>query len=127
MQPPDALIKQGIEELPVAGDGRQSGTSGSPSVLHISPESAIGGGLALLQTGDTVRLDLNQRTLDILIDAGEMQRRRDAYSQAELQNQTPWQEIFRGLTGQLETGMVIEDAVKYQRISQTRGIPRDNH
>ena len=127
MQPPDALIQKGIEELPVAGDGRQSGTSGSPSILHISPESAVGGGLALLQTGDRVRLDLNQRTLDILIDAGEMQRRRGAYMQAELQHQTPWQEIFRNLTGQLETGMVLEDAVKYQRISQTRGIPRDNH
>lgn len=127
MQPPDALIKQGVNELPVAGDGRQSGTSGSPSILHISPESAVGGGLALLQTGDGIRLDLNTRTLDILIDDDEMQARRDAYQQAELSHQTPWQEIFRNLTGQLETGMVLENAVKYQRISQTRGMPRDNH
>ncbi|MDJ0683575.1 MAG: IlvD/Edd family dehydratase [Alphaproteobacteria bacterium] len=127
MQPPDALIKAGVEELPVAGDGRQSGTSGSPSVLHISPESAVGGGLALMQTGDMVRLDLNTRRLDLLIDESEMQARRDAYQAAELAHQTPWQEIFRNLTGQLETGMVLEDAVKYQRISQTKGIPRDNH
>ena len=127
MQPPDALIRKGVDELPVAGDGRQSGTSGSPSILHISPESAIGGGLALMETGDRVRLNLNTRTLDILIGDDEMARRRDAYQQVDLQHQTPWQEIFRSLTGQLETGMVLENSVKYQRISQTRGMPRDNH
>ncbi len=127
MQPPDALIKAGVDELPVAGDGRQSGTSGSPSILHISPESAAGGGLALMQTGDLIELDLNKRTLDLLVDDAEMQRRRDAFQQAELKSQTPWQEIFRNHTGQLDTGMVLEDAVKYQRISQLRGLPRDNH
>ena len=127
MQPPDALIRKGVDDLPVAGDGRQSGTSGSPSILHISPESAIGGGLALMETGDRVRLNLNTRTLDILIGDDEMARRRDAYQQVDLQHQTPWQEIFRSLTGQLETGMVLENSVKYQRISQTRGMPRDNH
>jgi len=127
MQPPDDLIKAGIDELPVAGDGRQSGTSGSPSILHISPESAIGGGLALLKTGDMIRLDLNKRTLDIQIDDKEMERRRASYVQQELQSQTPWQEMFRSMTGQLENGMVLESAVKYQRISQTRGLPRDNH
>lgn len=127
MQPPDDLIKAGVDELPVAGDGRQSGTSGSPSILHISPESAIGGGLALLKTGDMIRLDLNKRTLDIQIDAAEMERRRAGYVQKELESQTPWQEMFRSMTGQLENGMVLESAVKYQRISQTRGLPRDNH
>ena len=127
MQPPDDLIKAGVDELPVAGDGRQSGTSGSPSILHISPESAVGGGLALLQTGDMIRLDLNTRTLDIQIDDAEMERRRKNYVQQELQSQTPWQEMFRSMTGQLENGMVLENAVKYQRISQTRGLPRDNH
>lgn len=127
MQPPDALIKAGVNELPVAGDGRQSGTSGSPSILHISPESAIGGGLALMKTGDQIRLDLNDRRLELLISDEEMAARRDAYVAVTLEHQTPWQEIFRDLTGQLETGMVLENAVKYQRISQTKGIPRDNH
>lgn len=127
MQPPDALIKAGVNELPVAGDGRQSGTSGSPSILHISPESVIGGGLALMKTGDQIRLDLNQRRLELLISDAEMDARREAYQAVTLEHQTPWQEIFRDLTGQLETGMVLENAVKYQRISQTKGIPRDNH
>ncbi len=127
MQPPDHLIKQGVEELPVAGDGRQSGTSGSPSILHISPESAVGGGLALLQTGDNIRLDLNKRTLDLLIEPAEMEARQSAFQLAEVTHQTPWQKIFREHTGQLETGMVLESAVEFQRISQTRGIPRDNH
>ena len=86
-----------------------------------------GGGLALLQTGDMIRLDLNTRTLDIQIDDAEMERRRKNYVQQELQSQTPWQEMFRSMTGQLENGMVLENAVKYQRISQTRGLPRDNH
>ena len=95
--------------------------------LHISPESAAGGGLALMQTGDMIQLDLNKRTLDLLIDDAEVQRRRDAYQQEMVASQTPWQEIFREHTGQLETGMVLENSVKYQRISQTRGLPRDNH
>jgi dihydroxy-acid dehydratase len=131
MQPPAALIKRGIRALPSIGDGRQSGTSGSPSILNASPEAAAGGGLALLKTGDRVRIDLNKGEANILISADELNRRR-----AELQaqggyhypkSQTPWQEIQRGMVDQLAQGMVLKPAVKYQRVAQTAGIPRDNH
>lgn len=131
MQPPAYLIKKGVHALPCIGDGRQSGTSGSPSILNASPEAAVGGGLALLKTGDRVRVDLRKGTADILIGEDELQNRR-----AELQNeggyhypahQTPWQEIQRGMVGQLSEGMVLKPAVKYQRVAQTKGIPRDNH
>ncbi|TGQ44494.1 IlvD/Edd family dehydratase [Mesorhizobium sp. M00.F.Ca.ET.216.01.1.1] len=131
MQPPAYLIKKGIHALPCIGDGRQSGTSGSPSILNASPEAAIGGGLALLKTGDRVRIDLRKGTADILVTDDEITRRR-----AELQNnggyhypkhQTPWQEIQRGMVDQFSAGMVLKPAVKYQDVAHTSGVPRDNH
>src|SRR5690606_13419890 len=103
MLPPDRLVKQGILLLPCIGDGRQSGTSGSPSILNASPEAALGGGLALLQTGDKIRIDLNTRSADILIAKEELERRRKAWTPPELVNQTPWQELQRRYVGQLET------------------------
>jgi dihydroxy-acid dehydratase len=131
MQPPAYLIKKGIHALACIGDGRQSGTSGSPSILNASPEAAIGGGLALLKTGDRVRIDLRKGTADILVTDDEITRRR-----AELQNnggyhypkhQTPWQEIQRGMVDQFSEGMVLKPAVKYQDVAHTSGVPRDNH
>ena len=131
MQPPAALIKAGITELACIGDGRQSGTSGSPSILNASPEAAAGGGLALLQTGDRVRIDLRKRTADILISDAELSARRAAMrgngGYHYPPNQTPWQEIQRGIVEQLGDGMVLSPAVKYQRVAQTAGVPRDNH
>ncbi len=131
MRPPAALIREGVHALPCIGDGRQSGTSGSPSILNAAPEAAVGGGLALLQTGDRVRIDLNARTADMLVDDAEIARRRVALKIAEGDSypasQTPWQEIQRDLVGQFDTGAVLEPAVKYQRIAQTRGLPRDSH
>jgi len=127
MLPPDALVKQGITMLPCIGDGRQSGTSGSPSILNASPEAAVGGGLALLQTGDRVRIDLGRRSADILVDAAELERRRQAWKPPQLEHQTPWQELQRMTIGQLQTGACLDFAVKYQRIAQTKGLPRDNH
>ena len=131
MQPPDYLIKKGVHALPCIGDGRQSGTSGSPSILNASPEAAVGGGLALLRTGDRVRIDLRKGTADILIDDDELARRRAALAEeggyAYPAHQTPWQEIQRGMVDQLAQGMVLKPAVAYQRIAQTKGIPRDNH
>jgi len=130
MQPPAALIKKGITSLPCIGDGRQSGTSGSPSILNASPEAAATGGLALLKTGDRVRIDLSKGTADILISKAELSRRKAAL----LKNggyhypasQTPWQDIQRGIVDQLAEGMVLKPAVKYQRVAQ-KGVPRDNH
>ncbi|MGA8321486.1 MAG: IlvD/Edd family dehydratase [Xanthobacteraceae bacterium] len=130
MQPPAALIKKGVTALPCIGDGRQSGTSGSPSILNASPEAAAGGGLALLKTGDRVRVDLNKGTADILVSAEELAARA-----ALLQknggyhyppSQTPWQEIQRAMVDQLGSGMVLKPAVKYQRVTQ-KFVPRDNH
>jgi dihydroxy-acid dehydratase len=130
MQPPAALIKKGITALACIGDGRQSGTSGSPSILNASPEAAIGGGLALLQTGDRVRIDLNNGTADMLISAQELAERRAALQKSGgyhyPPSQTPWQEIQRGMVDQLAAGMVLQPAVKYQRVAQ-KFIPRDNH
>ena len=125
MQPPDSLIRKGILELPTLGDGRQSGTSGSPSILNVSPESAIGGGLALLKTGDTLRIDLNQCTIDVLLDETELQKRRGLLQLEETENQTPWQEIYRNTVGQLSGGGIIELAEKYKKIRHT--IPRHSH
>ena len=125
MQPPDALIRQGIEHLPTVGDGRQSGTSESPSILNASPESVAGGGLGLIETGDRVRLDLNSRTLMLLVDEDELQRRRAAYEPPELVNETPWQEIYRKHVGQLDQGACLEFATHYQRVAEK--LPRDNH
>ena len=131
MQPPAALIKKGITSLPCIGDGRQSGTSGSPSILNASPEAAAGGGLALLKTGDRVRIDLNKGTADILISKAELDQRRAALQKRGgyhyPASQTPWQEIQRGMVEQLADGMVLKPAVKYQRVAQQGGVPRDNH
>jgi dihydroxy-acid dehydratase len=127
MLPPDALVKHGLAELPCIGDGRQSGTSGSPSILNASPEAAAGGGLALLRTGDRIRIDLNKRSANILISDEELAERRRSLKLPEFINQTPWQEIYREHVGQLSTGGVLENAVKYQRIAEHFGVPRDNH
>jgi dihydroxy-acid dehydratase len=130
MQPPAALIKRGVTALPCIGDGRQSGTSGSPSILNASPEAAAGGGLALLKTGDRVRIDLNKGTADILIPDAELATRRAALEKQGgfkyAPSQTPWQEIQRGMVDQLAQGMVLKPAVKYQRVAQ-KYVPRDNH
>ncbi|PIC00158.1 IlvD/Edd family dehydratase [Caulobacter sp. X] len=131
MRAPNYLIKQGVHQLPCIGDGRQSGTSGSPSILNASPEAAVGGGLALLKTGDKVRFDLRKSRVDVLVSPGEIVERRKALEAAGgyayPESQTPWQEIQRAVVGQLETGAILEPAVKYQRIAQTKGLPRDNH
>jgi dihydroxy-acid dehydratase len=131
MRPPAALIKQGIRELPCLGDGRQSGTSGSPSILNASPEAAAGGGLAVLRTGDRVRIDLAAGTADVLIPDEELALRHKELAEAGgypvPDAQTPWQEIQRSLVDQLCDGMVLRPAVAYQRIAKTKGIPRDNH
>ena len=130
MQPPAALIKKGITSLACIGDGRQSGTSGSPSILNASPEAAAGGGLALLKTGDRVRIDLNKGNADILISAAELAARRAALDKGGgyqyPPSQTPWQEIQRAMVDQLAEGMVLTPAVKYQRVAQ-KSVPRDNH
>jgi dihydroxy-acid dehydratase len=131
MQPPSALIKRGITTLPCIGDGRQSGTSGSPSILNASPEAAAMGGLALVKTGDRLRIDLIKGTANILIPDSELEARRAALVAeggfAFAPHQTPWQEIQRAIVDQLDQGMVLKPAVKYQRIAQTKGLPRDNH
>jgi dihydroxy-acid dehydratase len=131
MRPPAALIRAGVHALPCVGDGRQSGTSGSPSILNASPEAAVGGGLALLRTGDRIRIDLNSRRADMLVSEEEIARRRVALKIEEGRDypasQTPWQEIQRGLVGQFTDGAVLEPAVKFQRIAQLRGLPRDSH
>jgi len=130
MQPPAALIKQGITSLPCIGDGRQSGTSESPSIVNASPEAAIGGGLALLATGDRVRIDLNNGTANMLLPEDELARRRAALEKqggyGVPPSQTPWQEIHRALVDQLADGMVLKPAVKYHRVAQ-KSVPRDNH
>ncbi len=125
MQPPDAILRQGINHLPTVGDGRQSGTSESPSILNASPESVVGGGLAHLRTGDRVRLDLNASTMDALVDDAEWQARIDAWEAPEIRSQTPWQEIYRTHVGQLADGGCLELATAYQKVG--RDLPRDNH
>ncbi len=130
MQPPAALIKRGVTALPCIGDGRQSGTSGSPSILNASPEAADGGGLALLETGDRVRIDLNRGTADMLVAPEELATRSAALKASGgyryPPSQTPWQEIQRAMVDQLADGMVLAPAVKYQRVAQTF-VPRDSH
>ncbi|MFZ5692139.1 MAG: IlvD/Edd family dehydratase [Pseudomonadota bacterium] len=130
MQPPAALIKAGIESLPCIGDGRQSGTSGSPSILNASPEAAAGGGLALLATGDRIRVDLRKGTADMLVPEPELARRRAALQQAGglavPDSQTPWQAIYRETVTQMADGQIIRGADKFRRVAQA-GIPRDNH
>jgi dihydroxy-acid dehydratase len=131
MQPPAALIKRGITSQPCIGDGRQSGTSGSPSILNASPEAAANGGLALLQTGDRIRVDLNNGTANMMVSDGELTQRRAALEEAGgfkvPPSQTPWQEIQRAMVDQLADGMVLKGAVKFQRVAQKFGVPRDNH
>ena len=131
MRPPAYLLKKGITSLPCIGDGRQSGTSGSPSILNASPEAATGGGLAILKTGDRVRIDLKKRTANILIPDEELAKRHAALKAKGgykyPKSQTPWQEIQRGIIDELSNGMVLKPAVKYQKIHATFGVPRDNH
>lgn len=127
MQPPAYLLNKGIDTLPTMGDGRQSGTSASPSILNVSPESAVGGGLALLRTGDIVRVDLNTCRVDVLLPEEELQARRAAWVKPELLNMTPWEEIYRGMVGQQGDGACLEAATAYVDIIQTRGESRDNH
>jgi dihydroxy-acid dehydratase len=130
MQPPEALIRRGIESLPCLGDGRQSGTSGSPSILNASPEAATGGGLALLESGDRLRIDLRQGEVRLLIDEAELAARRQrleaqgGYRYPE--HQTPWQEIQRSMVEPLDRGMTLAPATKYRDVAR-RSPPRDNH
>ena len=125
MQPPAGLIKQGIRELPTIGDGRQSGTSGSPSILNASPESAVGGGLAILETNDVIRVDLEAGSIDMLVPDEELRARRERLAPPDLPNHTPWQEIYRSHVGQLADGGVFDLATKYQDVR--RFVPRASH
>lgn len=131
MRPPDYLIRAGVRTLPCIGDGRQSGTSASPSILNASPEAARGGGLALLQSGDRVRIDLRRGSVDVLLDEAELQRRRAALQAAGGYaipgDQTPWQTLHRSMVGQLDRGAIVEGAEKFQRVAQVHPVPRDNH
>jgi dihydroxy-acid dehydratase len=131
MQPPAALIKRGIKSLPCIGDGRQSGTSGSPSILNAAPEAAVGGGLALLKTGDRVRIDLNTGEANILLSPEKLAERKSELAKSggykTPASQTPWQEIQRGIVEQFDEGMVLKPAIKYQRVAQKYGVPRHNH
>jgi dihydroxy-acid dehydratase len=125
MQPPDALIRRGITALPTLGDGRQSGTSDSPSILNASPESAAGGNLALLRTGDIVRVDLNTGRCDVLVPDGELEARRTDAPPPIPPDQTPWQQIYRATVGQLHTGACMELALPYRGVGHD--MPRHNH
>jgi dihydroxy-acid dehydratase len=131
MRAPAYLIREGIHNLPCVGDGRQSGTSASPSILNASPEAAAGGGLALLRTGDRVRIDLRRHEANMLVTAEELaERRRELQASGGYPipaSQTPWQEMQRAVIGQMDTGAVLENSVKYQRLAQTVGVPRHNH
>ena len=127
MQPPAALLRRGIESLPTIGDGRQSGTSDCPSILNASPEAAVGGGLALLRTGDRIRVDLRKASVNVLLSSEELAERRRSYEPPELVNQTPWQEIHRQTVGDLSTGACMELALKYQDVAHVHGVPRDSH
>ena len=127
MQPPDRLLKKGINTLPTLGDGRQSGTSASPSILHVSPESAVGGDLGIVKTGDKIKIDLNKRRVDLLISLGEFKKRRKNRKKFKENNQTPWQEIFRNTVTQVDDGACINSRGKYLDVSHTKGLPRDSH
>ncbi len=127
MQPPDRLLKKGINTLPTLGDGRQSGTSESPSILNVSPESAIGGALLIVRTGDKIKIDLNNSRIDLLISDEEIEKRKKNAKIPKLINQTPWQEISRKMVGQLETGACLETETIYLDITRTKGMPRHSH
>ena len=127
MQPPDHLLKQGINALPTLGDGRQSGTSESPSILNVSPESAIGGDLAIVKTGDKIKIDLNKSRVDLIISSVEFKKRRKQKKIPKFENQTPWQEIARDTVGQLEDGACINLRGVYLDITKKKGLPRNSH
>jgi dihydroxy-acid dehydratase len=127
MEVPAALIRRGVTALPALGDGRQSGTSDAPSILNASPEAAAGGNLAILRTGDRIRVDLDNARVDVLLTADEIAARWAAYTPPAFENQTPWQEIYRSTVGQLDGGGCLELAVSYQDLVHTKGIPRDSH
>ena len=127
MQPPAALLKRGITDLPTMGDGRQSGTSGSPSILNISPEAVVGGGLGLLQNGDRLRIDLNERSVNVLIPEAELAMRRKDWVAPPMEHKTPWEEIFRSMVGQMSTGACLEPATLYLNIVEERGESRHSH
>ena len=127
MQPPDALLKKGINALPTLGDGRQSGTSESPSILHVSPESAAGGDIGIIKTGDKIKIDLNKKRVDLLISANEFKKRRSKNKIKIINNQTPWQELSRLTVGQLEDGACIKTRSVYNRIVEKKGTPRHSH
>lgn len=127
MQPPAALLERGVNALPTLGDGRQSGTADAPSILNASPEAAAGGNLAILRTGDRIRVDLGAARVDVLLTKEEIAERRRSLPPRTLENQTPWQELYRSTVGQLDTGGCMEMAVKYQDVAHTKGLPRDSH
>jgi dihydroxy-acid dehydratase len=127
MTPPDALAAEGIEDLACMGDGRQSGTSGSPSILNASPESAVGGGLAILETGDQVRVDLKKRTVNVMLSAEEIDKRKVTWKANFPGSQTPWEEIYRSMVGQLETGACLEPTTMFVNVIEERGESRDSH
>jgi dihydroxy-acid dehydratase len=127
MQPPASLMAKGIDTLPTMGDGRQSGTSASPSILNVTPEAVVGGGLALINTGDMIRIDLNNCRVDLLVTEDEFARRKAAWVKPVLLNQTPWEEISRSMVGQHGTGACLEPATLYLDIIQQRGESRNNH
>lgn len=127
MQPPDRLIKKGIDALPTLGDGRQSGTSASPSILHVSPESAVGGDIGILKTGDKIKINLNKKTVDVLISKSEFKKRKLKRKLKPLNNQTPWQELSRLIVGQLEDGACINTRSTYVNITKRKGVPRHSH
>jgi len=129
MRPPAYLLKKGVEALPCIGDGRQSGTSGSPSILNASPEAAAGGGLALLKTGDRVRIDLKKCSADMLVPLDELAERARAFEAEGYpypENHSPWQELFREKVGRFDEGMILKDADNYRDIAR-KYVPRDNH
>jgi dihydroxy-acid dehydratase len=127
MQPPAALIKRGITALPTMGDGRQSGTADAPAILNASPEAAAGGNLAILRTGDRIRVDLKKGRVDVKLSDEEIAERWRTLEPHKLENQTPWQELYRSTVGQLESGACMELALKYQDVVHEKGIPRDSH
>ena len=127
MQPPDRLIKKGIDALPTLGDGRQSGTSASPSILHVSPESAVGGDIGILKTGDKIKINLNKKTVNVLISKSEFKKRKLKRKLKPLNNQTPWQELSRLIVGQLEDGACINTRSTYVNITKRKGVPRHSH
>ena len=127
MQPQDALIKKVVNELQTLGDGRQSGTSESPSILHVSPESAAGGDIGIIKTGDKIKIDLNKKRVDLLISANEFKKRRSKNKIKIINNQTPWQELSRLTVGQLEDGACIKTRSVYNRSVEKKGTPRHSH